>query len=78
MNETSEEEIVGTMLGEYDGDEADIRADAADVIAPRAAIRRRSTITTTTTRTKDISLADNKRGAVAQCDRTSSCLTKKW
>ena len=33
MNETSEEEIVGTMLGEYDGDEADIRADAADVIA---------------------------------------------
>ena len=33
MNETTEEEIVQTMMTKYDGDEADIRADVADVIS---------------------------------------------
>ena len=32
MNETTEEEIVQTMLCKYDGAEADIRADVADVL----------------------------------------------
>ena len=32
MKETTEEEIVKTLLSKYDGNEADMRADVSDVI----------------------------------------------
>lgn len=33
VSETTEEDIVQTMLDKYDGSEADIRADVADVLS---------------------------------------------
>ena len=33
LSETTEEDIVKAMLEKYDGDEADIRADVADILA---------------------------------------------